>query len=285
VAQLCYGPLKSPAPDTASQADYNTGTRWQPNRRTYQAATAATEGDQRVPYGQGRPSAKDASGSGANWEVGTTSNPTGMGLVSVESRLEFQGTVNGTDESRATDVREKERMGIYENTLSYAGSYGRVTSEAIGRDLNPLGRGDAVSHVAGWLRLGSLSAPLPFSNALSGQGNSVNNPALVQSHLECCKCLPKIKCGCRETIELWQPGDPIGLPDSSCCPNQCGSECADQTRLLNPKACYCMQPPIQPIGAALLVLPARVLVIQRIWLARTIYFPSVQVQRELLVLH
>jgi hypothetical protein len=174
-AQHSHGPLKSPAPDTASQSDYNTGTRWQPNRRTYQAATAATEGDQRVPYGQGRPSAKDAAGSGANWEVGTTSNPSGMGLVSVESRLEFQGTISGTDESRATDMREKDRMGIFGNTLSYAGSYGRVASESIGRDLNPLGRGDGVAYVGGWEDLGQVAPRLPKAQTNTGQGNSVNN--------------------------------------------------------------------------------------------------------------
>ena len=92
----------------------------------------------------------------------------GGGTVQVESRLFFDGTVAPTDMSRATDAREKgsenvtsanwlqpilwysycmggtlllfcsSRCGILGSGLSYAGSYSRVTSETIGRDLNPV---------------------------------------------------------------------------------------------------------------------------------------------------
>jgi hypothetical protein len=44
--------------------------------------------------------------------------------------------------ARATDAREKGRIGITGTAYAYAGASGRVTSEALGRDLNPLGRGD-----------------------------------------------------------------------------------------------------------------------------------------------
>jgi len=52
--------------------------------------------------------------------------------------------------SRATDAREKERLGIFGTSVAYAGSYGRVTSQPIGRDLNPLGRGDGEHMLLEW---------------------------------------------------------------------------------------------------------------------------------------
>ena len=77
--------------------------------------------------------------------------------------------------SRATDAREKGRIGILGSGLSYAGSYSRVTSETIGRDLNPLGRGDGNAYVGGQLNLGRITPSLPMSTAPGGWGNSVNN--------------------------------------------------------------------------------------------------------------
>jgi len=50
-------------------------------------------------------------------------------------------TLGATDMSRASDSREAQRMGIFGTSNSYGGSYGRVTNEALGRDINPLGRG------------------------------------------------------------------------------------------------------------------------------------------------
>jgi hypothetical protein len=67
------------------------------------------------------------------------------------------------------------RCGILGSGLSYAGSYSRVTSETIGRDLNPLGRGDGNAYVGGQLNLGRITPRLPMSTAPGGWGNSVNN--------------------------------------------------------------------------------------------------------------
>ncbi len=50
-----------------------------PQKRTFLNPT--TEGDQRHLFGQGRPMAKDSSGGGASWYLGTTSQRTaGSGL-------------------------------------------------------------------------------------------------------------------------------------------------------------------------------------------------------------
>ena len=189
-AQQDHGaPLKSPNPDTASQSAYNYSVGgsdvaggggaggMSPQRRTFVSPT--TEGDQRHLFGQGRPMAKDAGGSGASWYQGTLSAAQNANQNIVESRLFFTGTTGmsgGLDLSRATDVREKGRVGLFGTAESYAGAYGRVTSESIGRDLNPLGRGDGQAYVAGALALGSVAPLLSQAGAAGGTGNSVNNP-------------------------------------------------------------------------------------------------------------
>jgi hypothetical protein len=121
--------------------------------------------------------AKDASGDGASFSTGEVSDADdgGGGTVAVESRLFFDGTIAPTDMDRATDAREKGRIGILGSGLSYGGSYSRVTSETIGRDLNPLGRGDGNAYVGGQLNLGRITPRLPMSTAPGGWGNSVNN--------------------------------------------------------------------------------------------------------------
>ena len=164
--------LKSPNADTASQTGYNLATNASPQERTFLNPT--TEGDRRHLWGQGRPMAKDSSGSGSNWATGLKSNVQNINQVVVESRLDYSGTVSATVD-RGTDAREKGRIGIFGTMLSYAGSYGRVTSEALGRDINPLGRGDGMAYVAGWLRLGRLAPLLINTYSPVGQGNSVNN--------------------------------------------------------------------------------------------------------------
>jgi len=181
-------PLRSPNPDTASQSGYNYSVGGSdvaggggaggasPMRRSFVSPT--TEGDQRHVFGQGRPMAKDASGSGASWYQGTLSAAQNANQNIVESRLFFTGTTGmsgGLDLSRSTDAREKGRLGLFGTSESYAGSYGRVTSEPIGRDLNPLGRGDGFGYVAGALLVARLAPWLPKNIALSGTGNSVNN--------------------------------------------------------------------------------------------------------------
>jgi hypothetical protein len=136
------GVLRGPDPDTASQSTYKISNNSSPQgfSQITTSGTALT-GDKRVQYAQGRPMAKDASGSGSNWSTGTTSAVNQPRQTAVESRFFFTGTVAPTDMSRATDKREKDRLGVFGTSNSYAGSYGRVTSEPIGRDLNPLGRG------------------------------------------------------------------------------------------------------------------------------------------------
>ena len=170
-------PLRAPSADTASQQTYyaaEAGGAGSPQRRSFLTSTVS-EGDKRLLYAQGRPMAKDSSGSGSNWATGTTSAPQGMGQPAVESRFFFTGTVASTDMSRATDKREKDRLGIFGTSNSYAGAYGRVTSESIGRDLNPLGRGDGNGYLAGTWNLGMLYPAIPSSSVSAGTGNSVNN--------------------------------------------------------------------------------------------------------------
>ncbi len=167
-------PLFSPNADTAGQQGYNVARAQSPQQATWTAPTTA--GDDKLLYGQGRPMAKDAVGGGTAFAEGLTSTE---GAVTVESRLFFDGTVasssSANDLSRATDAREKVRIGILGSALSYAGSYGRVTSESIGRDLNPLGRGDGSAYVAGGMNLGRISPALPWNSSPGGWGNSVNN--------------------------------------------------------------------------------------------------------------
>lgn len=76
---------------------------------------------------------------------------------------------------RTADTRERGRIGIFGTMQSYAGSSGCVTHELIGRDLNPLGRGDGNAYVAGALNLGRIYPALPQSRAVHGTGSSVNN--------------------------------------------------------------------------------------------------------------
>ena len=166
-------PVKSPNADTASQDAYNLANAKTPQRRTWQSPTSA--GDERNLYGQGKPMAKDSSGAGLDWSEGITSDTPDATVLTLESRLDFDGTVAPTDLSRATDAREKGRIGIFGSQLSYAGSSGRVTSEPLGRDLNPLGRGDGGAYVAGAVNLGVIAPRLPGSRASGGNGNSVNN--------------------------------------------------------------------------------------------------------------
>jgi hypothetical protein len=168
-------PLKSPNADTASSYGYNIANNASPQRRTFLSPTS--EGDKKHLYGQGKPMAKDASGDGADFSTGEVSDADdgGGGTVQAESRLFFDGTVAPTDMSRATDAREKGRIGILGSGLSYVGLAGRVTSETIGRDLNPLGRGDGNAYTGGQLNLGKIAPRLPLNVARTGTGNSVNN--------------------------------------------------------------------------------------------------------------
>jgi hypothetical protein len=162
---------KSPNADTASQAGFNLANDKTAQRRTF--LTPASEGDERHLRGQGKPVAKDSSGGGAQWS--TAPQSISQTQDSVASRFGYEGTVSSSDMDRVTDSREKGRIGIFGTTQSYAGSSGRVTHELIGRDLNPLGRGDGNAYVAGALNLGSVYPMLPESMAISGTGNSVNN--------------------------------------------------------------------------------------------------------------
>jgi hypothetical protein len=192
------GPLYSPNADaTPSQKAYNVAAGgadesggggaggMTPQKRTFINPT--TEGNQRHEFSQARPMAKDSSGSGANWAMGITSQRTGATGYPVESRLMFEGTVSSTDMSLATDAREKQRIGVFGTDLSYAGSYGRVTSESIGRDLNPLGRGAGQALVGGEVALGSLWRQVPKGIAYLGRGNSINN----NFPCNCCSMTPR----------------------------------------------------------------------------------------------
>ncbi|UNM07828.1 MAG: RHS repeat protein [Planctomycetales bacterium] len=165
--------LRSPNADSSSQNGYNLSNNATPQRRSFLSPTS--EGDQRHLYGQGKPQAKDSTGGGANWYLGVSSEPTTANHATVESRLFFQGTVTATDMSRATDAREDGRIGITGSSQAYAGSYGRVTSEPLGRDINPMGRGDGKAYVGGALSMGWLYPAMPMNHAQSGSGFSSNN--------------------------------------------------------------------------------------------------------------
>ena len=171
-------PLKSPNADTSGNTGYNAANTTSPQRRTYLSPTSA--GNERHLYGQGKPNAMDAADltEAAEWSTGIVSEDS-TGEVQVESRLFYQGTVEGggtaSELSRLTDAREKGRIGILGSALAYAGLAGRVTSESIGRDLNPLGRGDGRAYVAGQLNLGRISPRLPGNIAAVGTGDSINN--------------------------------------------------------------------------------------------------------------
>ena len=98
----------------------------------------------------------------------------------VSTGADFAGGVaraTGGSLGTATDAREASRIGIFGTSNSYGGSYGRVTNEALGRDLNPLGRGGGEALVAGMLNVGTIAPEIPKAVLGGGsQGNSVNNP-------------------------------------------------------------------------------------------------------------
>ena len=171
-------PLSSPNADTSGNTGYNAANTTSPQRRTYLSPTSA--GNERHLYGQGKPNAMDAADltEAAQWSTGIASEDS-TGEVQVESRLFYQGTVEGggtaNELSRLTDAREKGRIGILGSALSYAGSYGRVTSESIGRDLNPLGRGDGTYYAGGNLSIRHIYPPLPFNGSHGGTGNGVDD--------------------------------------------------------------------------------------------------------------
>jgi len=190
--------VKSPNADTASTAAFNLANDKTPQRRTF--PTPTTEGDQRHLYGQGKAMPKDSSGSGANWGTGIQSDDPNGVLNPMNSRLDFDGTVTATDLDRATDTREKGRIGILGSALAYAGSSPRVTSEKIGRDINPLGRGGGAALVGGQLNLGRMFPSLPISRAIGGTGSSVNNRGCAGG------------CG-GGTLLLINPGDPFNGGD------------------------------------------------------------------------
>jgi YD repeat-containing protein len=191
-----YGNLFGPNSDTASQDAYTVNASGAmgganiPNRRTF--INPSTQGNKRELWGQGRPLGKD---SVAAWSTGTISQPANNHMNPVTSRLVFEGTVTATDLSRVTDMREKGRIGIFGTGFSYAGSYGRVTSETLGRDLNPLGRGDGIGYVGGGQNIGRsaqaigvMSPSLPTVLVPFGTGNSVNN--LQGGSNDCIGCCP-----------------------------------------------------------------------------------------------
>jgi len=202
-------------------------------------------------------SSKDASGSGANWAEGTKSDSE-EGLGTVESRLMFEGTVTATDMDRASDAREKERMGIFGTVHSYAGSSGRVTSESIGRDLNPLGRGDGMAYVGGDQRYGMISPQLPHSKREGGYGNSVNNFGLLDLIINGTPVSLPIKLLFPEDLHAWlvQPcyalwashlwfymqSVPTACAHGPWYEGYCGDPCSGQDFLADPLYCaqqYC----------------------------------------------
>ena len=227
-------PLRSPNPDTASQSAYNHANGFTPQRRSF--ISPATEGDKRQLYGQGRPEAKDSAGSGANWYLGTKSDRQVILQPDVESRLFFEGTVTATDMSRATDAREGLRAGIFGASNSYAGSSGRVVSESIGRDLNPLGRGDGMAYLGGQLRSGWLAPTLPLSAAISGSGNSVNNPHAIPigggSNSD-----PIFKC-CDNNCCVGNSLCLTGVNGVGPLPEPCGVKCTAEECKSDPERCF-----------------------------------------------
>jgi hypothetical protein len=242
-------PLHSPNADTASQTGYNLSNDKTPQRRSFLSPT--TEGDQRNLYGQGKPQAKDSSGSGANWYVGVTSQPQTAQMGSIESRLFFEGTVTATDMDRATDTREKGRVGITGSAQAYAGSYGRVTSEAIGRDINPLGRGSGLLYLGGALFATNYYPRLPKSHTPIGNGNSANNSEQVSNPIngDCggfCKQRLDYECRLRWLASI------AGKDMSECdhghitrdmnksCPC-CEKSCSPDEWKSNPEACECLK--------------------------------------------
>jgi hypothetical protein len=221
-----YGNLFGPNSDTASQNAYTvnaSGGTGIPNRRTF--INPSTEGDKRELWGQGRPMGKD---SNTAWSTGTISQPANTHMNPVTSRLVFEGTVSSTDLSRITDMREKGRIGIFGTGFSYAGASGRVTSESIGRDLNPLGRGDGMAYVGGGQNiggsaqnLGPICPKLPKARTVSGTGNSVNN--LIGGSNDCVGCCQYQIVGPGISLGLWDPClEAINKVQS---PQGCGSPC------------------------------------------------------------
>jgi len=244
-----YGaPLRAPSADTASQQTYyaaEAGGAGDPQRFSYDTTTISSA-DKRLLFAQGRPMAKDSSGSGSAWATGTLSDKQTPTQSTVESRLFFSGTVTATDMSRATDKREKDRMGVFGTSNSYAGSYGRVTSESIGRDLNPLGRGNGRQYIAGAIQLGRAAPPVPLSGG-SGTGNSINNDLQKGlgasdsgcSHVSDYPCLDAFfarreQAGNPDCGTAWAVNQAVFA--CPCCPEACTPE----EFAADPEGCFCI---------------------------------------------
>jgi hypothetical protein len=198
-----------------------------------------TAGDSRNLWAQGMPVGRPSvavCGSRAetpaplNWSFGTASLATGSDPA-VDSRFDFKGTVAPTDLSRATDVREKGRVGIFGSGYSLSGSSPRMTSETIGRDINPLGRGDGMAYVGGSLVLGQIAPALPMRQSTIGTGTSVGNgPSLIPPVLP-----PHLDLGCwfRWRNDYFQCA-PFHRPHGCTCPCVL---CSVEEWWSNPKLC------------------------------------------------
>ncbi len=246
------GPLWGPAADTSSQVNHNVAAgsfKGIPVRRSFSQPTV--EGDKRELFGQGRPQAKD---SVSSWHLGIQSGPQPASLQgTTTSRFSFIGTVAATDMSRATDSREAGRIGIFGSALSYGGSYGRVTNEAIGRDVNPLGRSGGFALVGGSQNFNRISAVIPLTIRKGmGSGNSINNDGMPTPDCPDPECVgggtkywdkyAKSDC-CIWHAKVWEHDnewDQCLCKVRSCRPDICPDCSSSEWRHIT-ECCYCME--------------------------------------------
>jgi hypothetical protein len=157
-------PIESQQIQTNSSQQYiNISDEFSPARLTYHPSTSAA----------GDTSTVNAKGS---YSVINGSAPP-INATTLHSELFYHRnmTVNQNSIALSSDRGSLEIAGI---SLLYEGT--RVKSYLLGRDLNPMGRGDGMYYCQGGFGAGS-TRPSPTLTAIGGWGNSVNNSPVNNS--------------------------------------------------------------------------------------------------------
>ena len=196
------GPIESPQRYTASATQfYMVSDERNVERKSYRVASI-TAGDY------------NDDSRYAEWQqVNGNVTPTRPALMAYKSEM-FNAYQVTLDADRASSAATNHALQLAASDLEYEGT--RVKSPVLGRDLNPMGRGDGAYYADGGnTHRGSVAArgvkPALVGNSTRGFGNSVNNgnkgpdPACFSI----CICAPKC-------LLDWVNSGKKGFPDTCC---------------------------------------------------------------------
>jgi hypothetical protein len=205
------GPIESPQRYTASATQfYMVSDERNVERKSYRVASI-TAGDY------------NDDSRYAEWQqVNSNVVPCRPALMAYKSEL-FSAYAVTLDADRASSAATNHALQLAASDLEYEGT--RVKSPVLGRDLNPMGRGDGAYYADGGNTHGGSVAvgrakPALIGSISGGYGSSVNNDEIKSPPADCfsmCICAPKC-------LLDWQNGSRKGYP-SSCCDD--GTEIQD----------------------------------------------------------